>query len=543
MSLGLSDHKKDDRQERLLAIRKALGPRSVVLIGLMGAGKTAVGRRLANRLDLPFIDADSEIEVAAGASISEIFAEHGEAYFRQGERKVIARLLENGPQVLATGGGAYMNPDTRANIKAHGLSVWLKADIKVLMKRVGRRDNRPLLAAGDPEKVMKRLMEERYPIYAEADVTVESRDVPHDVIVGAVIDALADKLGYKAKCGQRGPQEGEMMRDGATALAGGQSETIIDVKLPGRSYPIVIGDGLIASAGRRIAAALPGARCAVVSDRNVAALYLGALKASLDREGLFLGEAVVSPGEASKSFPVLAPLCESLLELGVERGDCVIALGGGVVGDLAGFAASILRRGVRVVQMPDLAVGPGRFLGRRQDRHRHAARQEFDRHLPSTEPGARRHRHALDLEPARVPRGLCRGGEIRAASAMRRSSPGSSRIGREVFASPGDKRRHAVETSVRAKAADRGGRRARGERHARSAQSRPYFRPCARSLRRLFGSALARRGDRHRHAPCLHLLGRARALPGRRRRPRRAASRSRRAAGQDLGNSRRHAQA
>jgi 3-dehydroquinate synthase len=143
-----------------------------------------------------------------------------------------------------------------------------------------------------------------------------------------------------------------MMRDGATALASGQSETIIEVKLPGRSYPIVIGDGLVATAGRRIAAALPGARCAVVSDRNVAALYFGPLKASLDREGLFLGEAVVSPGEASKSFSVLAPLCESLLELGVERGDCVIALGGGVVGDLAGFAASILRRGVRVVQMP-----------------------------------------------------------------------------------------------------------------------------------------------------------------------------------------------
>lgn len=204
MSLGLSDHKKDDRQERLLAIREALGPRSIVLIGLMGAGKTAVGRRLANRLGLPFIDADTEIEVAAGASISEIFAEHGEAYFRQGERKVIGRLLENGPQVLATGGGAYMNPDTRANIKAHGLSVWLKADIKVLMKRVGRRDNRPLLAAGDPEKVMKKLMEERYPIYAEADVTVESRDVPHDVIVGAVIDAIADKLGCRANADTEG---------------------------------------------------------------------------------------------------------------------------------------------------------------------------------------------------------------------------------------------------------------------------------------------------------------------------------------------------
>jgi len=199
MSLGLTEHRKDDRQERLARIRDALGPRSIVLIGLMGAGKTAVGRRLANRLDLPFIDADTEIEVAAGASVHEIFAEHGESYFRLGERKVIGRLLEAGPQVLATGGGAYMNADTRANIKARGLSVWLKAELKVLLKRVGRRDNRPLLAAGDPEKVMKRLIEERYPIYAGADLTVESRDVPHDVIVGTVIDALAVKLGCEAK--------------------------------------------------------------------------------------------------------------------------------------------------------------------------------------------------------------------------------------------------------------------------------------------------------------------------------------------------------
>jgi len=199
MSLGLTEHKKEDRQERLARIRDALGTRSIVLIGLMGAGKTAVGRRLANRLDLPFIDADTEIEVAAGASVSEIFAEHGESYFRQGERKVIARLLEGGPQVLATGGGAYMNAETRANIQARGLSVWLKAELKVLLKRVGRRDSRPLLTAGNPEKVMKKLMEERYPIYEEADVTVESRDVPHEMIVGAVIDALAAKLGCAAK--------------------------------------------------------------------------------------------------------------------------------------------------------------------------------------------------------------------------------------------------------------------------------------------------------------------------------------------------------
>jgi shikimate kinase len=199
MSLGLAQHNKDDRQDWLANLRKALGSRSIVLIGLMGAGKTAVGRRLANELDLPFVDADTEIEIAAGATISEIFAEHGEAYFRQGERKVIARLLEGGPQVLATGGGAYINADTRAAIKARGLSVWLKADLKVLLKRVGRRGNRPLLAGADAEKVMKKLMQERYPIYAEADVTVESRDVPHDIIVGAVIDALAAKLGCAAK--------------------------------------------------------------------------------------------------------------------------------------------------------------------------------------------------------------------------------------------------------------------------------------------------------------------------------------------------------
>ena len=209
MSLGLTEHKKEDRQERLARIREALGPRSIVLIGLMGAGKTAVGRRLANRLDLPFIDADSEIEMAAGTSISEIFDEQGEVYFRQGERKVIARLLEGGPQVLATGGGAYMNADTRANIKARGLSVWLRAELRVLLKRVQRRDNRPLLACGDPETVMKKLMTERYPIYEEADVIVESRDVPHDVIVGAVIDALAAKLGCEANA----PQEAKARQE------------------------------------------------------------------------------------------------------------------------------------------------------------------------------------------------------------------------------------------------------------------------------------------------------------------------------------------
>ncbi len=199
MTLAPAGHKKDDRQEGLAQIREALAARSIVLIGLMGVGKTAVGKRLAARLDLPFVDADTEIETAAGMTVSEIFARHGEAYFREGERKVIKRLLEAGPQVLATGGGAFMNEETRANIKARGISIWLRAELRVLLKRVNRRGNRPLLAGDDPEKVMRKLMAERNPVYAEADIVVDSRDVPHDAIVNAVIDALAAKLGCKVK--------------------------------------------------------------------------------------------------------------------------------------------------------------------------------------------------------------------------------------------------------------------------------------------------------------------------------------------------------
>jgi shikimate kinase len=203
MNLGLAERKKEMKKRRLASIREALGSRSIVLIGLMGAGKTAVGKRLAARLDLPFIDADSEIELAAGQTISEIFAEHGEPYFRSGEARVIARLLGGGPEVLATGGGAYMDARTRANIKAGGISVWLKAELPVLLHRVRRRDHRPLLTAGSPDAVMRELMKKRYPVYAEADITVESRDVPHDVIVSDVVEALVRFLDEEAKAGPR----------------------------------------------------------------------------------------------------------------------------------------------------------------------------------------------------------------------------------------------------------------------------------------------------------------------------------------------------
>ena len=178
------------------AVRQRLGERPIVLVGLMGAGKTSVGRRLAEKLGIPFVDADHEIEAAAGKPIKEIFADHGEAYFREGERRVIQRLIGNGAQVLATGGGAFMNDETRARIKAQGVSVWLKAPLPLLMKRVAKRQDRPLLQAEDPEAVMRALMEKRYPIYALADVAVESRDVQHGQMVNDVIRALAQWDGW-----------------------------------------------------------------------------------------------------------------------------------------------------------------------------------------------------------------------------------------------------------------------------------------------------------------------------------------------------------
>jgi shikimate kinase len=169
----------------------ALGTRSVVLVGMMGAGKSTVGRRLALRLQLPFLDADSEIELAhAGMTIPEIFAAHGEPYFRDGEARVIARLLDSGPAVLATGGGAFLREETRGRISGKAVSIWLKADADIIMRRVKRRADRPLLQTADPAATVGRLIMEREPVYRHADLTIWSRDVPHEKIVEECIDAL-----------------------------------------------------------------------------------------------------------------------------------------------------------------------------------------------------------------------------------------------------------------------------------------------------------------------------------------------------------------
>ncbi|MCW5702656.1 MAG: shikimate kinase [Bradyrhizobium sp.] len=175
-------------------ISSALGKRCIVLIGMMGAGKSTIGRRMAARLRLPFLDADTEIETAAGMSIPDIFETHGEPHFRDGEARVIARLLDNGPAVIATGGGAFMREETRDRIRDKAVSLWLQADADIIMKRVRRRSDRPLLQNPDPEGTVNRLLEEREPVYRTADLTIMSRDVPHDRIVDECIDALHAKL-------------------------------------------------------------------------------------------------------------------------------------------------------------------------------------------------------------------------------------------------------------------------------------------------------------------------------------------------------------
>ncbi len=179
-------------------VSRLLAGRTLVMVGMMGAGKSSIGRRLANRLGMSFVDADSEIELAANATIPEIFEQHGETYFRDGERRVIQRLLDGRPKVLATGGGAFVQPDTRAAIQAAAISIWLNADRDLLLSRVKRRNNRPLLKVEDPAGTIDRLIAERYPVYAEANIQIESRDVAHDVVIDDILEALADYLSREA---------------------------------------------------------------------------------------------------------------------------------------------------------------------------------------------------------------------------------------------------------------------------------------------------------------------------------------------------------
>ena len=302
----------------------ALAGRSIVLVGLMGAGKTSIGRRLAARLGMPFHDADAEIELAAGRSIPEIFARYGEQSFRDGERRVIRRLLSGEPIVLATGGGAFMDDQTRAATRRDAVSVWLRCSLPVLVRRVTGRDNRPLLAGGDPETILRALMDRRHPIYAEADLIVDCGDESLDHSTHAVMQTLLSWSPPRRLC----------------------------VQLSTTQYDVVIGNNLLARAGALLAPLLAQKRAIVITDEHVAALHLPTLLRGLAETGIAVSQIIVPPGEASKSLEVYGRVTDALLAARVERRTTVIALGGGVVGDLAGFAAATTLRGLPFVQVP-----------------------------------------------------------------------------------------------------------------------------------------------------------------------------------------------
>jgi len=302
----------------------ALAGRSVVLVGLMGAGKTSIGRRLASRLGLPFRDADAEIELAAGCTIPELFERYGEREFRDGERRVIRRLLAGEPIVLATGGGAFMDAELRATIRRQATSIWLRCKLGTLVRRVALRNNRPLLAGGDAGEILERLMGIRYPVYAEADVAVECGDESPDITTARVLDALAHWTPPRR----------------------------LSVTLASTAYDIVVGEDVLGRAGGLLAPVLPQKRAVVVTDETVGRLHLRTLLDGLAETAIETSVVTLPPGETSKTLESYARLVDALLEAGVERRSAVVALGGGVVGDLAGFAAATTLRGLPFVQVP-----------------------------------------------------------------------------------------------------------------------------------------------------------------------------------------------
>jgi shikimate kinase/3-dehydroquinate synthase len=305
----------------------AAAGRSLVLVGMPGAGKSAIGRRVAARLGLAFRDADTEIEAAAGLPITEIFARYGEAHFRDGERRVITRLLSGPtPIVLATGGGAFADAATRAAIRASGaLAVWLKCEMPTLLRRVAGREHRPMFLNADPAVVLDRLMTARHPLYAEAEIVIAATDESPEITTRRVLEGLA---------AWEPPQR-------------------LPVSLGARGYEVLVGTGLLARAGALLAPVLPARRVVVVTDATVGPLHGPALAAGLAEAGVAVAATLtVPPGESAKAFATLHQVLDGMLAAGIDRQTAVIALGGGVVGDLAGFAAAIALRGLPFVQVP-----------------------------------------------------------------------------------------------------------------------------------------------------------------------------------------------
>ncbi|BAK84965.1 shikimate kinase / 3-dehydroquinate synthase [Komagataeibacter medellinensis NBRC 3288] len=306
------------------APRQAGGGQTIVMVGLMGAGKTTIGRILAARLGLPFVDSDEEIERAAGCSIADLFQKYGEPEFRRGERLVIRRLLSGPPVVLATGGGAFMDPRTRASVRAHAVSIWLRCPLPLLVQRVAERTHRPLLNNTSPHAVLADLMRIRHPVYAEADIIVDCGDDNVEHSADHVLQALKHN----------------------------QQPLRVPVRLDRASYEVLIGPDVIRRAGALLAPVLPQKRVMILTDETVSALHLPRLLEGLEECAIRAEVITIPPGEGSKSMAQYERVTNALLEAHVERGTTVVALGGGVVGDLAGFCAATTLRGLPFVQVP-----------------------------------------------------------------------------------------------------------------------------------------------------------------------------------------------
>lgn len=298
--------------------------RPLVLIGLMGAGKTTIGKKIADLYSIPFIDSDKEIELSTGCSIADIFEQYGEEEFRRVENQVIQRLINQSPLILATGGGAFMHPETRKLLKEKTTTVWLHCDLDTIYKRISKNNNRPLLNADNKIEILSSLMEKRYPVYAEADIIVECQDKDINTTVEIVTTALEKSLKMRT----------------------------LPIGLSHNRYNVFIGSNLLEQCGTLILPLIKQKKVFILADQTVAKFHLDTLKHSLDLVHIDYEILLLPSGEQTKSFHYYERTINTLLEKGIERHSTILAFGGGVTGDLTGFVAATVLRGVPFIQIP-----------------------------------------------------------------------------------------------------------------------------------------------------------------------------------------------
>jgi shikimate kinase / 3-dehydroquinate synthase len=306
----------------------------IVLTGLMGVGKTTIGSRLAEKLGFYFVDSDQEIEDQQQQSIANIFKTKGEKYFRQIEREAIKGIISRDEQVvLSLGGGAFMDEEIRELVKERAISIWLYADLDVLLRRITNKNTRPLLNNVDKRVALQDLIIKRYPIYKQADIHIDTgRENNNDMFIRNMIDKVREvSVGTKSS---------------------NIDKEIVKVNLADRSYDIVVGSGIVSELSDHISKINRYSKIIIITDQNVAKLHLDVLNNQLKNLTIQVKNIVVDAGEKSKSFSNLENVLEKVLEIGVDRNSLIIAFGGGVVGDLSGFVASILLRGIDFIQVP-----------------------------------------------------------------------------------------------------------------------------------------------------------------------------------------------